>query len=339
MAYVNGFYKTPWVIGGGSVTNPEVARNLAHIASRRAEGINGTSDHRVSPLNVPGQGVQIAPGSCVIRSRSSAQSQQSYTAYAEAVSTVDIVPTGSGAGRSDLIILRVEDPFAAGTSWPTPADPTTATYIYPRVIQGVPANATKLSDVPSLSGQSAIVLARIDMPASTGTVTAGMITDLRRQYAPRQEAHTNFNQGATTTRLTYETFGNWPEYAPGWEVPEWATHADCYVTLNNIYALGVADGEMYLQLNLGGQHETPQVKGPTQKYDINSATDDWAAGSSMQRFSMGLGCYGEVHQVRGQILYQQVRAHRLPNRPDRKDILLDQYSNMKFELTFYEKPI
>lgn len=91
---------------------------------------------------------------------------------------VAIAATGSAGGRSDLIVAQVEDPNMAGEPWQTPTNPAVGPYIFTRVIPNVPAGTTSLRPL-GYSGRSAIVLARVDLPASTGTVTASMITDLR----------------------------------------------------------------------------------------------------------------------------------------------------------------
>ena len=221
----------PWFVGGGAQHSPEVARLLAYASTSGAEGIVGIGDLKVTALDVPGAAVNIGPGAAVILNRSAGGSQQSYVARNATQDTVAISATGSGAGRSDLIVARVEDPFVAGTPWQNPADPTVGPYIYTRVITNVPAGTT---DVASLNlGFSAIALARIDLPASTATVTQSMVKDLRKMAAPRSKRvlhalNLSDLEKQTATGAEGEVWPNAASWAD--EVPAWATKAAVIAT-------------------------------------------------------------------------------------------------------------
>lgn len=232
-----------WFIGGGAEHTPESARRLVYASTSGAEGVGGVNDLRVLPLAVPGQGVRVTVGSALIRSRYVGGETQTYMGTVYSQETVSTTPTGSGGKRSDLVVMRVEDPFAAGSPYPEPAagDIPSAPYIHIRVISGVPANTKKLQDVASYRNDTAVTLARIDYPASTGTVTAGMITDLREVAQPRRSevVYARPRISADDTTQQYLT-GNvivsgkvwYGEYFPGGagspnqftvRIPEWAT--------------------------------------------------------------------------------------------------------------------
>lgn len=342
MATINGFYKTPWFIGGGAVHTPEVARNFASNATGRTHGIIGTPDLKVTQLDVPGTAVKIATGSAVIRVRNTQAAQQSYDAFAETTSQVDVVATGSGAGRSDLVILRVEDPYIAGSTYQSPADPTTATFVRPLIIQGVPAGTTTLAQA-GRGGDSAIVLARIDLPASTGTVTNAMITDLRTMAMPRQETQTNFNQNATgPNTLTSTTFTPWPGYEPANIVPEWATHAQARFWMSGVYTPGPCDGG--IRLELWGPNGQNIIYGPEQRFDQDVPIPAYSpgytgsTGGGATRFSLSGALYGRVDAFRGQPAAFRLAAYKL-NRADRAPITVDTGTSLVFDVTFYERPI
>lgn len=177
-----------WFIGGGAEHTPESARRLVYASTNGAEGVGGVNDLKVLPLTTPGQGVRVTIGSALIRSRYTVDSTETYMGTVYQQEIVATTPTGSQYKRSDLIVMRVEDPFAINSTTTPPADDeiALAPYIYIRVISGVPADTRKLQDVPGHANTTGLALARIDYPASTGTVTAGMIVDLRQVAQPRR---------------------------------------------------------------------------------------------------------------------------------------------------------
>ncbi|MFG2143679.1 hypothetical protein ACGFRG_05700 [Streptomyces sp. NPDC048696] len=203
--------------------------------SRGSEGVTEAADLKVTPLPVPGAGVQIADGSAVIRGRANAW-QGSYTAYNIGTATVPIAPTSAGAGRSDLIVLRVQDPEFEGGK-----DPATDAI---NTFDVIP-NVGKATSLPA--GVTGIALARIDIPASTGTITAGMITDLRQVALPRRERtqYLAFPHELTKAWKDDEQWHDWPAPAR-WQirVPEWATSVIFSVTVaglrldyDNVYGI------------------------------------------------------------------------------------------------------
>lgn len=222
---------TPWFVGGGAQHSPEVARLLAYAATAGAEGVVTPGDLKVQALSVPGGSVRVAPGAALVRSRASGGDSQSYVARNPSEDTVAIAATGSGAGRTDLIVAQVEDPFMAGEPWQGPTNPAVGPYVFTRVISNVPAGTTLLQQVPGFEGRSAVTLARVTLPASTGTVTAAMITDLRKVARPRSlqvtlsAASSGGPSAGAVDPLNTTGFVAWPDAAT-WavEVPEWATH-------------------------------------------------------------------------------------------------------------------
>src|SRR5690606_29700444 len=124
----------PWFVGGGAEHSPEVARLLAYAATGGAEGIVLPTDLRVAPLSAPGSGVRVLPGAAPVRTRASGGALQTYVARLPVANTVSISATGSGAGRSDLIVARIEDPYVAGTPYQEPENPASGPYVFTRVI-------------------------------------------------------------------------------------------------------------------------------------------------------------------------------------------------------------
>lgn len=228
-----------WFIGGGAEHSPESARRALYASTGGAEGVGGPNDLKVVPLETPGQGVRVQIGSALIKSNYVGGETQTYMGTVYQQEYVDTTPTGSAVGRSDMVIMRVEDPFAAGSPYTAPAegDIPLAPYIYIRVISGVPNTAKRIQDVPGHANDTAVTLARIDFPASTGTVTSGMIKDMRELAQPRRSevvfARPRITGDDTNQRYLSGTYANGGEIFPGGagspnefvvEIPTWATH-------------------------------------------------------------------------------------------------------------------
>ncbi|SCL32990.1 hypothetical protein GA0070616_4607 [Micromonospora nigra] len=267
------FDPVPWFIGGGAEHSPEVARMIAYSAFRGNEGVMAAGDLAVKALDVPGTSVRVMPGACAINSRAVGGAYQAYGGRAPSESLVEIGSTGSGAGRSDLIVARVEDPFMPGEPWSEPPDVTAGPYIFPRVISGVPAGTTTV-DALGL-GYSAIALARIDLPASTGTVTQAMITDLRRVANPRRERRLIVSSPASNHDIALSTFADWPSAAvKPVTVPTWATQVRIVQTIAGCLAFwDKVNGET--RVRLGTLYGQPTL------YDTNSVVGGDALDKTM----------------------------------------------------------
>lgn len=286
----------PWFVGGGAEHSPEVARLLAYAATGGAEGVVGITDLRVSTLDVPGGAVRVLPGAALIRTRGDESGRQSYVGRLPVADSVQITATGSSAGRSDLIIAQIEDPFVAGEPWQAPADPTAGPYVFTRVIPNVPAGTTRLQSIPAYAGRSAITLARIDIPASTGTITAGMIKDVRKVAQPRRQTElvafsliTGQNE-ILTSASAYPGGENFPNAFEGRslvEIPEWATRMKIVMTWSSLVApAGNAWGRFWVQVGTDASKtftqdvgwDTPGASGNTRMNFI--AADNLAVPAS-----------------------------------------------------------
>lgn len=246
----------PWFIQAPAEHSAEVARTLAYQAIGGKEGLARTGDLMVQALPVPGGAVQVLPGAAGILNRGSGGGGQAYVGRVGAAVTVPIAATGSGAGRSDLLVFRVQDPQYGG---PVPPSAEEGPYIGLDVISGVTAGTTRVQDVPGHEADSAVTLARVDLPASTGTVTNGMITSLARVANPLRESvlRTYALVGGDTAPLTstsaYPTGGQtWPVAVEdawgGVDIPEWATRARIIMTWAGVLCSGNAWGTVWVQV-------------------------------------------------------------------------------------------
>lgn len=276
----------PWFVEGGDHP-PEVARLMSHVATSGAEGVAESTDCKVVPLAVPGAGVQILPGAATIPNRSVGVKRQSYLAQSSAAETVALNPTGSGAARSDLIIGRVEDPEFAG--WSAPSDPAVGPYMFTRVIEGVPANTTRVQQLAGHANDSAVTLAIVTRPASTGTVLASHIKDLRKIAQSRIEPKTFMTgmAGAPFPVINVE-FPNWGAYlnVPV-DIPDWATHFSAVLTVAGLQTGGPTSGGIAVVLG----HNLPgEIVGAATQFDENSG----ASASNPQRFMQMCAVSGKL---------------------------------------------
>jgi len=249
------FDGVPWAVEDGAPT-PAVLRSLAWAAGAGAEGIISGPDLRVTALGMPGGAVQAAPGVAVVPAAGPSFSGQSYVVRAPTSTQVPVGATAAGGGRSDLVVARVENP-QADPSWPIPTDVTVGPYVFLRVIQDVPPGTTRVQDVRP--GDSAVTLARIDIPAATSVITQAMITDLRKLAQPRSARVARILSGAWSTPDTIGALtAAWEDFPLGarWniQIPTWATHAVLEASWSQILAPdGEARGQLRARLgNLNG---------------------------------------------------------------------------------------
>ncbi|MEU2857591.1 hypothetical protein ABZ672_04060 [Streptomyces mirabilis] len=211
----------PMMVKGG--THPaRTMRMMIRDLSRGSQGVTEYNDLKVTQQTTPGAGVQVGDGSGVVRG--AAWGQGSYTQYNVGSALVNIAPTGA-QGRTDMVVLRVLDPEYEGS-----LDPTKDNIGFFDVVSNVSSTATQPS-----AGMSAIPLARVALPSNCATVTAAMITDLRRIANPRRDRqlYTAF-PGSPLNRLVYQDnqWHNWPS-AARWsiDVPAWAVSAKIVTTV------------------------------------------------------------------------------------------------------------
>ncbi|MEU9699557.1 hypothetical protein [Streptomyces sp. NPDC047981] len=228
----------PWFTEGGAEHSSEIARVLAYAAFGGAEGIIGAGDLQVRALAAPAAAVNVLPGACAILNRAAGGAYQAYAARLPSADQVPVAATGVSS-RSDLVIARIENPNSAGETWPLPSDPKIGPYIHTRIVSNVPPTTTSIRQVRP--GDSAITLARIDIPANTSTITQGMVKDLREMGNPRSRRRLYTASPAGDQNWAGNSVGQWVAWPPAahWsvEVPLWATKARIVLTLAGVQAL------------------------------------------------------------------------------------------------------
>lgn len=232
----------PWALDGAR-TPASVARLAARSAVKQS-GIINPGDMKVLPLSVPGDGVRIVSGGAVLENRYESDVNQAYVVEAISEEILDASDNfsgiiGNGTTQSHLICVSVGDPqySTSGHPWFTEtmksdilADPEMALdfqYVRAWVIKNVPSTTVRVEDLGAPPSYPIYALARIDVPNGSGSITSGMIVDLREVVNPRNKTFQG-NVGVSTpdtlsvaTGYVYET---WPDNSQhSVYVPKWAT--------------------------------------------------------------------------------------------------------------------
>lgn len=262
----------PWFIGGGAEHGPEVSRMLAYAATSGAEGIVSPADLKVVALPTPGASVRVMPGGGVALNRYPGATNQSYTIRNATATDVSVPATGSSGGAVRYLILRVDDPQYGGQ---VPANRLTGPYVRFDLVNSVANLAYPY-----------VLLARIDQPANTATITQAMITDLREVANPRTGRVLRMLRGTPSADLTTQlpSYQNWPITTPPTiEVPSWATHVQATM---QVYGVGIINaatlGDWELVI---GWAPGPVIISNMSTYDFNQFG---TASNPMRAPAMGL---------------------------------------------------
>lgn len=219
----------PWFVEQPARHSASIARKLAYAAVGGQAGIIAPTDLEVRELAVPGPQVRVFPGVGSILNNAVGVTKEAYLGSLATEDVIGITATTASGGRSDMICARVENPSETGGGWAAPADPQAGPYIKTVVVSNVSSSAVV---PPASAGKALIPLARIDIPASTGTILQSYIKDLRkmapvlrdsqRLMLPCPGQHT-----IPTSQNTYITWPSPPMTGPTIDIPIWATK--CFI--------------------------------------------------------------------------------------------------------------
>lgn len=274
--------RVPWYIDAEARHRARTNRLLAYMAVNGQEGVLGADQLRVQALPTPGASVQVLPGAFSVLARHVGGTFEAYVDKIDEAVTVPI-PATSAAGRTDLLVLRILNPYVTevGGAIQQPVSPEDGPYWDVVPITGVAAGSNHISAYNP--GWSAITLALITRPANTGIVQAGHITQLRNVVAPRSITERIIiapaeNPPATSPPIAHDQWSGtkhlsaassfdsavtaWTDWPSGayWDVPipSWATSLDIFGNSNPTY-----DDKIWgeARLNFGGN------AGPSTVYD------------------------------------------------------------------------
>ena len=250
----------PYVVHGAK-HSADVFRQAYHDLSAGAEGVSLPQSLHVKQTGTPSNQVQVMPGGVVLPNTYSGGAGQSYTGRVASATLVDVPPSDSTGAKSYYIIFRVQDPQFGGQA---PSDPLVGPYSF---LECVSTSANV--------GHPHYRLARINVPASTATITSAMITDLREVAMPRRwdEWRPRALVAADTETLTAS--GEVGEYFPNaggpqtLHVPAWATRAQIRCEWLAVrYGAGNAYGQMWVEY---GPYGGPSLRErSTQKYQFDT---------------------------------------------------------------------
>ncbi|WP_291280004.1 hypothetical protein [Galactobacter sp.] len=336
----------PWLVEEAGVAHPSSsARTLAWAATGGQRGVIGSASMAVVPTSVPGPNVMVKAGGAVIPSTYAGAKQETYIVRNRTATTLPIAATGSAGGRTDAIIARIDDTGMTGVH---PDDVQAYDYAKVEVIQGVSAGVT---DVDQLGlAYPAVLLAKVKLPASTGTVTAAMITDLRKIALAREETvqyprplvkgDNTGNDLVLTSTQSYPKGEWWPN--TGGEDDDGLQYVDCprWATRMQIRAewlsvkmpKGSSWGSVWVSWGPGAGSSTPTRSTQAFRWDADSA--------SSQRVTLTV--VDEVYipaALRGTRIAFVLRGNRMPVA---NEIIaapfLDAVSGINLEVRFLERP-
>lgn len=223
-------------------------RLMIRDLARGRQGVAEAGDLKVRPLATPGPGVRVGDGSAIVHGARPWQGAYTQANIGDAI--VEVLPTGPYA-RTDLLVLRIEDPEFEGDR-----DPRHEDVGYFHLIQGIDPR-----DTTAVREMTAIPLARITIPRNTAAITAEMISDLRRLANPRAERtlRTLHPKPGALAPAEHGRWTAWPKDAT-WtvEIPAWATKAAVVLTVTG---LRIEGGSVYVEVRtvLGDHNGAPTV--------------------------------------------------------------------------------
>jgi hypothetical protein len=264
------FQTAAYAVDGNSESG-NFLRLMLQSATQGNQGVIGPLDCIVTQTGAPSAGIIINPGAVVVTGAET-PFQGSYYGYNVGNDTTLSIAATGGTIRSDMIVVRAEDPTWAGSPWGgSPA----AQILFPRVISGVSGSAI----VPP-GGISAIALARIDIPVSTSAITNAMIHDLRQVANPTRQMNMLAATGpGSLNSWTVGTTGvAWPAvFNFSVAIPTWATTMVMHWQINDaLWASGFARG--FLNPVFGASVTAPNLSMPSTIVSIPAATGQWRHG-------------------------------------------------------------
>ena len=244
----------PWFIGAEGVLHPaEAARAIAYAGANGSDGVISPTDLKIQATTTPNDRVTVAPGAVNLISRYPGASAQAYTGVVRSQSDIQIAPTSSAGGRSDLIVARVRDPQYGSVSGYNPSQPNDFDFFRVEVMQGVPSTIKRLAD----HSYPAMALARIDIPASTATITNAMITDLRYKSNKKVDIQVRTIFPGVDSNASKTGYAAWPPNSTAWfDVPFWATHATFTANIPGIEFTGTVRSTMGIRGAFGNLLDT-----------------------------------------------------------------------------------
>jgi hypothetical protein len=336
----------PWLVEEAGVQHSSsAARTLLWVATGGERGVIGASSMAVVPTSVPGPQVQVKPGGATVPSTYPGAAQESYSLRNRTATNVPIRATGSSGGRTDAIIARVDDTGLTGIH---PADVQSYEYAKIQVIEGVASGLTEV-DALNLS-YPAVLLAKVTLPASTGTVTKAMITDLRHIAVSREETVVfpraliaSDNEGSDLVLNSAQAYpdGEWWPNAGGpanngayyIDIPKWATRMQIRAEwLSVLMSPNAGTGGVWVTYGPNAGNTTPSYYTQAFRWDASKNSDTYRTNLFvMQEVSVPAALRGSTQPF-------VMRGARSAGSTAAGRIKLDALSGVNLEVRFLERP-
>lgn len=333
------FDNAAWVINGPTISAALARRAL--YANARQSGIVQKGDLKVKALDTPGIGITIDEGvGVVLNGYQGADPNEAYVVNNPGVHTI---PSGSMPASNpsqtywlvcavvgDEDFSQVGHPFMTSEGVPDGTEDSFA-YVRPVLIQ---CNA---GDTQPTGNFPALVLARLEIPANTTTITQAMIVDLRKLASPRQEQQMFVSPGGTWTNASPReiphgtVFADWgpQEYKPSVNVPSWASRAIVAASINGIRYKDTS-------VNLAGKvrAQLGTVSGPQTNFDL-----EVDAGGGVKRMSLMAAGEYDVTSIAGTTVFLRIEGYQnAPAAPTNDQTLrLQGGSQVVFDVRFFEE--
>lgn len=181
------------------------------------------------------------------------------------------------------------------------------------------------------AGQSGIPLARVDIPANTGTITASMIKDLRFLAQPRFKGDIDVQPcNSGDVKLTDTNWFNWPTNAYTVQVPRWATHAVVVVHWTTIVVTGAADVNTRVQFG-------PLTGGQISYFDYNGNTGT-PVGYVENRAHVAADEF-DVRALQGMAVQVRTNARRTFETVNKGDVYVTSADKLVYDVRFFERTV
>ena len=318
----------PWMVGGGAKHPVELVRLGNYVSTGGAEGVAESGSLKVTALPTPGASVRVMPGGAVLRNVYAGGGEQSYIVRNGSATDVPITPTTSAGGRTDLIIVRVDDPQYVGDA---PADPQAYEYARLQVIEGVPATTRTARELNL--GYPALALALVTLPASTATIQEANIADLRRVAVPKIERGQNLAFPTDAETIPTSNYSHWPKNATPVDIPEWATTALVTADLSGILATGTGQTVAGIRTYVGPGMQPADATTGVELAQNGILIDE--GGSGPRRIHANVAGRHDVRKYAGQRVYILTQGLRSKGAGM---FTADSQTTLNLEWTFMDEP-
>lgn len=330
----------------GALHSADVLRQTVYDSTQGSEGISLPANLAVRQTGTPSSQVRVAPGGVLILNSYQGGEGQTYSARNASETLVDVPASNSTGSKSWYIIFRVEDPQFGGQAPPD--------------VDAGPYNFIECVSTSAVIDHPHYRLARVDVPASTATITDAMITDLREVAQPivgtatygrpRLAADDDPRQNYLAAFWDHGTEGKWfGELFPGgWgspniaeiKIPRRATHMAIRATWATVYQDSGLNGYGRYWVEYGDQWKGAGW-GDGRNLEFATQTQGWNTTGTAGVYASNwilIDTKPIPAKLRGKTIQFAFKAGRSIG-SDNNAVFMNSQSSMGLELTFSMAPV